>query len=150
MLSLCLFHHLWGTGQFSFPGCKLGCRVPRIMFRYCIQREKHLLMYVVLLARKIFSKSPLAYFLSGCIGQERVTSQCQHQSHANSLLLRLWRRPFPYTYIWLVRGIPAMGGFQQGVNEVMGMAIGWLIVPTILFCRCPGSKILNLNIEFDF
>ena len=102
MLSLCLLRHRQGTGQFSFPGYKLAVASQELCLDNVVSKgEKHFLMYVDLLARKIFSRSPLAYFLSGRIGQERVSYECQHESHANTSLLRLGGDHFPpHTYDW--------------------------------------------------
>lgn len=44
---------------------------------------------------------------------------------------------------------PYNGSLPARNNEVMGLTIGRLIVSAVLFFKCPRSKILNLNIEFD-
>lgn len=72
MFSLCpLCLH---KGIVEFYQQKSTAVAPKISFRQChIQKRKHFLMYIVLLARNLFSGNPLAQFPSGSIGQEGVT-----------------------------------------------------------------------------
>lgn len=89
------------------------------------RREKHFLMCIVLLARNLFSRNPVAQFPSGPIGQEGVTYGCLNQSLITIHYLSQARDQFPeHVHMCLGRGTPKTGVFQQGRNDSMGMTIG--------------------------